>query len=306
MKIKIGTRGSRLALWQTNLVKSLLEKALPELETEIIVIKTIADRDPHSSIDQIGGKGVFIKEIEDALLTHKVDIAVHSLKDLASRPPDGLVYAGYLGGVSRKDVLLSLVKKRFRDMPSGARIACGSQRRIYQLKNLNPYCEFVPVRGNIDTRIRKLTEGKYDGLILAEAGLYRLGLTQHISQVFTPSEVVPAGGQGIICIETHRDNAEAIKLIKKISEPVLNIVSHIEFDFLFELQAGCRTPVGIHAIFEGLDIKVFSFIAVPENNFEFKKEFIFERKAIATISKSIADEVKAAYKKQTRKKLILS
>lgn len=253
--IKIGTRGSILALKQAEIVEKLLKEKFNDVKTEIVVIKTQGDKILDKTIDKIGGKGVFVKEIEQALIDRKIDIAVHSLKDMPEEMPKGLK----LGAVTKRenpmDVFVSGDGKSFFDMPSGSRIGTGSLRRSVQLKNLRDDIEIVPIRGNINTRLSKIGN-EVDGVVLAAAGLNRAGLSEKISYEFSLDEMVPAACQGIIGIQI-RDNDQYIeKYMIALNDKKSEICQKAERGFLKVVGADCHAPVGAFAKVDGDNIKI--------------------------------------------------
>lgn len=237
--IVIGTRPSKLALWQANHVKDLLAKIGVEARLETITTKgdQILDR----SLVEIGGKGLFLKEIEDALLAGTVDIAVHSLKDVPYELDDRLVLAAILPRENPSDAFLSKKYSSFSALPIGAKVGTTSLRRIVQLKALRPDLEFVPLRGNVDTRLKKLEAGEFDAIILAAAGLNRLGLGSHITALL---DTIPAVGQGAIAIECLGERADLLTLLAGLNHvPTASAVS-VERNFLKIFQGSCQTPIG--------------------------------------------------------------
>ena len=211
----IGARGSKLSLAQVQLVVDALRAFRPDVAIEVREIKTEGDRSA-APLSQIGGLGVFTKAIEDALLAGTIDIAVHSLKDLPPRLTDGLTLAAIPERASVLDALVTRDGTRLADLPSGARIGTGSERRAVQLKAMRPDLETAEIRGNVPTRISKVDAGDYDGVVLAVAGLDRLGLTEKIAQIFSVDEMCPAVGQGALGIETRADDAETLALVRAI------------------------------------------------------------------------------------------
>lgn len=240
----IGSRGSDLALTQTRFFKAALEAAFPDVGFEIEIIKTTGDAIRDVSFAKIGGKGVFTKEIEEALLSGVIDFAVHSLKDLPTSLPDGLM----LGAVSTREVPNdAFISGRFQsidELPMGARVATGSVRRRSQLLSRRPDLKIVEIRGNVGTRIEKANSSEIDGSILACAGLYRLGLENHIRQVIPISVMLPAVGQGVLGIEIRVDDAEAAHLATAFNNRAVEKCIRAERAFLSELEGGCRTPIG--------------------------------------------------------------
>ena len=241
--LKIGTRGSLLALKQAEIVEKMLKKKFENIETEIVVIKTQGDKILDKTIDKIGGKGVFVKEIEQALIDKKIDIAVHSLKDMPEEMPKGLKLGAVTSRENPHDVFVSGDGTSFFDMPSGSKIGTGSLRRSVQLKNLRDDIEIVPIRGNINTRLSKIGK-EVDGVILAAAGLNRAGLSNMISYEFSADEMVPAACQGIIGIEI-RDNDDVVeKYVSAINDKTSEICQKAERGFLKVVGADCHAPVG--------------------------------------------------------------
>ncbi len=232
-KIRIGSRGSALAMWQANHAKSLL----PNHDVEIKIIKTEGDLSD-KPLSEIGGKGVFIKSLELALLNNEIDIAVHSFKDVTSDLAPGLQLSGFLKPESVRDALI-VGKAPVKT------IATGSLRRIQLLKKLRPELKTVDIRGNVDTRLKKLDEGQFDGLILSEAGLIRLGLNDRVTESLDPMSFVPAPGQGVICFETRE--GELTDLCDSISDPEQLIISRIERQLLEEIGFDCTVPLGVYS-----------------------------------------------------------
>ncbi len=241
----IGTRGSKLALRQVEIVRALLEAAHPGVSIDVREIKTEGDGTA-APLSEIGGLGVFTKAIEDALLAGACDIAVHSLKDLPTELAPGLTLAAVPERDDPRDALVTRDGRTLADLPAGARIGIGSGRRAVALKALRADIETAEIRGNVDTRIRKVDEGAYDGAVLAMAGLRRLGLEHRASQIFSVHEMVPAVGQAALGIETRADDAQAIVLVAAIEHADTRVCVEAERAFLRRLGAGCRLPVGAY------------------------------------------------------------
>ena len=263
----IGTRGSRLALAQTQLVVDALRAAHPGMRFEIREVSTQGDRDT-KPLSEIGGQGVFTKAIEDALLRNEIDIAVHSMKDLPPRLTEGLTIAAVPERASALDALVTRGGLRFEDLPPGARIGTGSGRRAAQIKVLRSDVTVSEIRGNVPTRIRKLDEGEYDGVVLAVAGLQRLGLEGRISQTFSVKEMTPSPGQGALAIEVRTDDAEAAAVAAPLDHHASRVAVTAERAFLAALGAGCQTPVGAHAEIEGKSVELAVAVAVAPNRVE--------------------------------------
>jgi hydroxymethylbilane synthase len=247
-KLIIGSRGSKLALWQANWVKTELEKAHPGLNVEIEIIKTTGDKLTEASLVQIGGKGVFTKEIEDALIERRVDLAVHSLKDLPTVLPEGLHIAAITeredvrDGLIVSEQLRSKVKK-IADLPQGARVGTSSLRRRAQLLSHRPDLQVLELRGNVDTRLRKLDEGQYDAIILASAGLIRLGFGDRITARIEPEEMLTAVGQGALGIEARIDDEKTNTLLKPLNHWPTRHATEAERAVLRRLGGGCAVPI---------------------------------------------------------------
>jgi hydroxymethylbilane synthase len=240
-----GSRGSKLALQQSAWVKGCLEAEGHAVE--IRVIQTSGDRLPRASLIQPGSKGLFVKEIEEALSEGAIDLAVHSLKDLPVEQPDGLCLAAIPLREDVRDVLISRDHLPFGELPPGARVSTSSLRRQSQLRCLRPDVQIIPIRGNVDTRIRKMRQGQCDALVLAAAGLHRLGLKSHVTQYFSVSEICPAVGQGALAVEI-RCGDDRVRLAV---EPLNDLHSHTAVDaersVLRRLGGGCQTPIAVHA-----------------------------------------------------------
>lgn len=254
----IGARGSRLSLRQVNIVIEALRRVHPGIEVEVRKIGTEGDRSD-APLSQIGGQGVFTKAIEDALLAGRIDIAVHSLKDLPPRTPDGLVIAAV---PEREDVRDALVTRAggLASLPPHARIGTGSERRAVQLRALRPDIEPAEIRGNVDTRIRKVESGEYDAAVLALAGLRRLGLETRAAQVFGVEEIMPAVGQGALGVEVRADDRAVLEAVSAIDDARTRAAVTAERAFLDVLGAGCRMPVGAHATADGEALRLAAVI----------------------------------------------
>lgn len=262
---RIGTRGSLLALWQANFIKDLLLAVRPDLHTEIRIIKTTGDRNLDSPLSEIGGKGVFVKEIEEALLSEEIDIAVHSMKDLPAVLPDGLVIGAVAPRHDPRDALVSKANLKLRDLPDGARVGTGSLRRGAQLLNLMPGLRIVPIRGNVDTRLKKLREGdEYDAILLAAAGLGRMGLIEEASEIIPADVMVPAPGQGIIAVECRDGDVATRDIISMINHARTWTAGSAERAFLRRLGGDCNIPAGCYAETDGDSLGVTGILASPD------------------------------------------
>ncbi|MCB9834370.1 MAG: hydroxymethylbilane synthase [Planctomycetes bacterium] len=241
--IRLGTRGSELALWQAETVRDLLSREAPMYEVEIVKVKTIGDRIQDVKIEQIGRTAVFTAELDAALLAGEVDLAVHSLKDVETAELPGMTLKAVLPRGPVEDVLVAPVP--FAELKTGARVGTGSVRRVAQLQRLRPDLEIVPVRGNVPTRVAKVDRGELDGLIMARAGLVRLGLAHRIAHVFPPLELKPAVGQGAVCVTVRSDDERMNRIVGALNhEPTWNVVS-AERACLRRLGGGCNVPLGV-------------------------------------------------------------
>ena len=257
-KITIGTRKSKLALWQANYVKLELEKHFPDLTIELKEISTKGDKILDTPLSKIGGKGLFTKEIEEGLLKKEVDLAVHSLKDLPTKLPDGLKIVAITKREKPHDVLIG---GKFKDLKSKSRIGTTSLRRVAQLKAFRDDLEYLDLRGNLDTRIKKLQDGEYDAIIVAYAGIKRLGLENLISEEFDPKIILPAIGQGAMAIEIREDDKEIEKIISNINDKSTYLSCLAERSFLETLQGNCQTPIGAYSEIKEDKITLYGLIA---------------------------------------------
>lgn len=256
-----GTRGSRLALRQTGLVVELLRAQQPELHIEVKEIRTEGDRRPGESLTLIGGQGVFVKEIESALLRGEIDFAVHSLKDVPAEIAAGCVLAAMPQRGDPRDALVTRNGAKLAGLRSGARVGTGSERRAVQLRALRPDIEAVDIRGNVDTRVRKVDEGEYDAAVLAVAGLERLELLDRAAEVFEAEVMLPAVGQGALAVEARADGAELLDLLRAIDHRETRLACEAERSFLARLGGGCRLPFGALAEVEGDALRIRGFIS---------------------------------------------
>ncbi len=269
---RIGTRGSKLALWQANHVASLLADKFPDVQTTIEIIKTTGDAILDAPLSEIGGKGVFVKEIQEALLSDCIDIAVHSMKDLPSVLPQGLEIGAVVKRHDPRDAIVSKNGIPLNKLPAGAKVGTGSLRRSSQLIRHYPGLEVVPIRGNVDTRVRKLREGDdYDAIVLAVAGLERMGLGGEITEIIPTDIMVPAPGQGIIAIESRANDDEVGEILKGISHPETQIQATAERAFLSRLGGDCNIPAGCNANLGRDDITVIGIICSPDGKHMVKK-----------------------------------
>ena len=273
MNLRIGSRGSQLALWQANHVAALLRGQGHSVEIEII--KTTGDRLQEVTFAQVGSKGMFTKEIEVALAEGRVDLAVHSLKDLPTELPEPFALAATPPRVDPRDAFVSVKYLSLAALPQGARVGTSSQRRRAQLKALRPDIEAVEFRGNVDTRLRKLAEGQVDAILLASAGLDRLEKTEWVRERLEPKDFCPAAGQGSLGIETRKDDAATIKAVAFLNDADTRFAVTVERAALAALGGGCQVPIGIHcrpcperSVGGGEWFEIFAVVADPATGAE--------------------------------------
>ena len=266
----IGSRGSKLALWQANHIKIKLSELRPDLEIRVEIIKTTGDvrSDP---LSVIGGQGVFTKELEESLLNKKIDLAVHSLKDLPTVLPKDLAIAAIGEREDPRDALVLSVPSKLtisslKELPDGAVVGTSSQRRVAQLKSLRRNVTVKDVRGNIDTRLRKLDEGHYDALILAAAGLTRLGLQNRISAYISTAEILPAVGQGALAIEVRANDDITIEVAAQLTHRPTENACIAERSLLRALGGGCQLPIAAHGVIDGPHLTLEGLVATPDGS----------------------------------------
>lgn len=249
-KVRIATRGSMLALWQANHIKALLEKE-HKVECELLVIKTQGDKILDVPLAKIGGKGLFVKEIETALLENEAEIAVHSMKDVPMELPEGLELYASPESEAPEDAFVSNKYKNIADLPQNAVVGTSSLRRKVQLARLRPDLKIVDLRGNVNTRLRKLDDGEYDAIILARAGLLRLEYFDRITDVISTEDMLPAVCQGILGIEVRSDDKETKALLDFLRHEPTEARVRCERTFLRRLEGGCQAPIAGHSVIEG-------------------------------------------------------
>lgn len=261
MEIRIATRKSELALWQARHVASKLE-ALPEVsDVTLVPLSTRGDEILDKSLQKIGGKGLFIKELEVAMQTGAADIAVHSMKDVPAKMPDGFCIAAVLRRANPHDAFLSASGKPFSELPPGARIGSSSLRRQAQLKAQRPDIDVIPLRGNVNTRLRKLADGQYDAIILACAGLERLGLQSHITSEFAVDVMLPAAAQGVIGIECLAERTALRAVLLSLEDPTSKYTTSAERAVAATLDANCQSPVASFATVEKHNLTIDALVA---------------------------------------------
>lgn len=264
-KIHIGTRGSKLALWQAHWVQAELLKAHPTLSVEITVIKTKGDKILDVPLAKVGGKGLFVKEIEDALLAGKIDLAVHSMKDMPAELPGGLIIGAIPQRENPQDVLVSK-SGCLTDLPEGGRIGTSSLRRAAQILFARPDMCIDPLRGNLDTRLQKLDTGDMDAIVLAAAGIRRLGLKHRISEYLDSSVMLPAAGQGALCIEIRAGDKDTGFLVGELDHAETRTVVLGERAFLHRLGGSCQVPIAAHGRIDGQNFELSGLVAEPDGS----------------------------------------
>ncbi len=263
-KLRIGSRGSQLALWQANHISALLRERGHEVEIEII--HTTGDKITDVALAMVGTKGMFTKEIEEALAAGKVDLAVHSLKDLPTELPKGFEIAAITERQDPRDAFCSVHHKSFQELPKGARVGTSSLRRQAQLKAIRPDLDIHPLRGNVDTRLRKLEQGEYDAIILASAGLKRLGKTELIKQIIPAEIMCPAAGQGALGIEIREGDARTREYLKFLDDLAARAATTCERALLNSLGGGCQVPIGAFAEVKNGKLRLDSIVADPDGS----------------------------------------
>lgn len=263
-KLTLATRGSKLALAQAEAVATMLRATHPGLSVELGIIQTKGDLVRDRALSKIGDKGLFVKEIEQALLDDEADLAVHSCKDLPFLIPDGLVLAAFPRRADPRDVLISRHGLGLQDLPPGARVGTSSLRRACQVRHLRPDVEIVDLRGNVDTRLRKAQTDAYDAIVLAAAGLERLDLAAVVAEIFDPDTLVPMVAQGALAIECRTADAMVRDLLQPLNDRTTEVAVCAERAFLGRLEGGCQVPLAAHATVEGEQVRIHGLIGTPD------------------------------------------
>jgi hydroxymethylbilane synthase len=292
--VRLGARGSNLAVRQAELAAAALKNADPGIAVELSIIKTTGDRILGSPLPAIGDKGLFTKEIEQALLGRAIDLAAHSCKDLPSELATGLAIGAVLPRENPCDALLSVAGYTFETLPPAARIGTSSLRRTAQLKALRPDLVVLPLRGNVETRIRKMKNEGFDAILLAYAGIARLGLMEFVTQVLPPDIMVPAPGQGAIAVEAREDDDEVQSLLKKIHDKKTGSEILAERAFLSRLHGGCQVPVGCLARADGDSITVTGMIASLDGREMFRDTIEGNARDVEMLGAQLAEKLLAA------------
>ena len=286
--IKIGTRSSKLALYQSNLVKEKLSILYPNLNISLVEIKTKGDKIQDRNLDRSIDKGFFVKEIQDQLKNGEIDIAVHSLKDLPVENYQNDFKSVILKRGTHNDVFISRNKKKLSDFDHTLKIGTSSLRRKAQLLSINSNLRVDDIRGNVDTRISKMLESKYDGLVMAAAGIERLGLQEYITEYFDTEQMLPAPGQGAISVEVKKNNNEIIDLISKINDDETNLTTHYERSFMNELGGGCNSPIGAYSFISNKKKKITGSILSLDGKKVYKNSLEMDINNDSNIGKLLA------------------
>jgi hydroxymethylbilane synthase len=286
--LTIGSRGSQLALWQAHWIQARLQSL--GVESRLQIIHTTGDKILDVALSKVGTKGLFTKEIEEALLDGSIDLAVHSLKDMPTDLPAGLILAAI---PEREDPRDAMVGGRLASCGRGARVGTSSLRRAAQLRLIRPDLEITDIRGNLDTRLRKLDEGKYDAIVLASAGLRRLGWENRIAELLDPKVMCPAVGQGALAVETRDDSGEAREICRRLEHTETRIAVTAERAVLAALGGGCQVPIGAHATLDGSTIQIRAIVVSPDGAQVIRKDSSGPVADAATLGRALGDELLA-------------
>jgi len=291
-KLTIATRGSQLALWQSNYIKSVLEAQNPDLEVELKVIITTGDRILDKALSQIGGKGLFLKELEEAMQRGEAQIAVHSLKDVPTELPEGFVLGAITEREDARDALLSEKYENIDALPEGAIVGTSSLRRRMQIEALRPDLIIKDLRGNVDTRIKKLQNGDFDAIILASAGINRLGFGESVKYIYNISldEMIPSMGQGALGIEAVND-PEVLAMVSRLQDDATMIATTIERDFVDSLDGGCQVPIGVNAVVNGDDVSIKVILGLPDGTEILRESTIAKTSDYKTIGRIMGQDM---------------
>jgi hydroxymethylbilane synthase len=289
--LRIGTRGSVLARWQAEFVRAGL--ARQGVTAELCIIRTSGDRDRQTSLRVIGGKGVFTKELEDALLDERIDLAVHSMKDMPTTIPAGLEIAAICERQDVRDALISRDGLKLDQLRSGARIGTSSLRRQAQLRHYRSDFDMVDMRGNVDTRLAKLAQGDYDAVVLAKAGLDRLGKDGLISEIVAPEICLPAAGQGAIGIETRKRGDEIAAAVRKLNHRESQLAVEAERAVLAGLEGGCQVPIGVWARAESGGVRIDARVLSTDGSESIRESRTGSRENVAALGRELAADLLA-------------
>ncbi|PKM76789.1 MAG: hydroxymethylbilane synthase [Firmicutes bacterium HGW-Firmicutes-15] len=290
-RLRLGTRGSKLALWQADYVAWELRQVVPDIDIEIKIIKTKGDKILDVALSKIGDKGLFTREIENELLAGEIDLAVHSMKDLPTFIAPGLVLGGVLKRENPQDVLISHKGYSLTSLPRNGSVGTSSLRRIAQLRALRPDIRMVDLRGNVETRIKKMEEQDLDGIILAYAGVKRLGFTGKISEMIATDIMLPAVGQGAIAIELREEDNETLKVISPINNLHTKLETMAERALLRELEGGCQVPIASLAQIKGNILYIEGLVASMNGQRVIKESLTGDLNKAEEIGRSLAQSL---------------
>jgi hydroxymethylbilane synthase len=291
--ITIGSRGSDLALWQTRWVIARLQQARPDVEFRIQRITTRGDVVRDRALSQVGGKGLFVKEIEAALLAGEIDLAVHSLKDMPTDLPEDLAIGAVTVREDPRDVLVSRLGLKLAELPPGARVGTGSLRRAAQLRASRPDLRIVDLRGNVDTRLRKAATEEYDAVVLAAAGLIRLGYSDRITEYLSPRVMLPAGGQGALCVEVRTGDEATRTLVSILHDPLTDAAVTAERAFLARMEGGCQVPIATYGIVNDDELWLRGLVASPDGSRLLRNDLCGSWTEPAALAQVLAEEMLA-------------
>ena len=302
--IVIGTRGSKLALWQAEHIASLIRERFPAIEVNLKKIVTTGDKILDVPLAKIGGKGLFTKELENAMLSGEIDLAVHSLKDMPTELPEGLMLAAITIRADASDAFVSLRYNSLDELPQGAKVGTSSLRRRAQILKYRPDLQTIDLRGNLDTRIKKLENQEMDAIILATAGLKRLGLEQYITQILPIEICLPAVGQGALAIETRQDDAEVLSVLEFLNDSETIAAVTAERAYLREVQGGCQVPVGVHGEVNGDQLLLEATILKIDGTREVREQICGSCSEAEELGIKLAQQMLAAGGKEILDELI--
>jgi hydroxymethylbilane synthase len=292
-ELRIATRESRLALWQAEHVATQLRAAHADLKVVLVPMTTTGDQVLDRTLAQVGGKGLFVKELELALADGRADIAVHSMKDVPSVLPDGMVLTCMLERADPRDAFVSRNYAHFADLPNNAHIGTASLRRQSQLLALRPDLRISPIRGNVETRLRKLDEAQFDAIVLASAGLIRLGLAERITEYFAVDRSVPAAGQGVVGIECNRDAVATRELCSALNDHDAADCVQAERAFAARLEGSCQSPIAAYASVQGTELQLTGLVAATDGSVVIRDQLSGPRTQHTQLGKQLAERVLA-------------
>ena len=293
-KIVIGTRSSKLALWQADYVAECLKEEYPGLEVEMKLMTTKGDKILDAPLAKIGGKGLFTKELEQEMLEGGIDLAVHSLKDMPTEVPEGLVIAAITKRADPGDAVVSLKYGHFADLPQGAKVGTSSLRRKAQLLHARPDLNIQDLRGNVNTRLRKLEEENFDAIVLAVAGLTRLGFKDRIAEVMPREIMLPAVGQGALAIEARGDDAEILEMLAFLNDEDMVACAKGERAFLAKVEGGCQVPVGVYGSVEEGELQLEAVIASLDGTRLYRDKLTGAKSEAEELGGELAEKLLAA------------